>query len=135
MHPFDNFPPVPLTIEGAALLHQMLKIRWREWRAVPPARRREIVSDASAALTSMEGQGSAAFSLLGHKGDLMLVHFRPSFDALGDAQRALPKLPLWDYLETATSYVSVIELGLYESTMKLYSTLAEKNVAPHSAEC
>src|SRR5258708_8183987 len=112
----------------------MLKIRWREWRAVPGGRRCEIVEEASAALGAMEGQGSAAFSLLGHKGDLMLVHFRPSFDGLGDAQQALPKLALWDYLEPTTSYVSVVELGLDESTMKLYSTLAEKEVPSHSPE-
>jgi len=134
MHHFDNFPPVPLTIEGAALLHQMLKIRWREWRALPGALRSEIISDASAALGAMEGQGSAAYSLLGHKGDLMLVHFRRSFDALGEAQQALPKLALWDYLEATSSYVSVVELGLYESTMKLYSALAEKDVPAHSPE-
>src|SRR5258708_1151421 len=112
----------------------MLKIRWREWRAVPGARRCEIVAEASAALGAMEGQGSAAFSLLGHKGDLMLVHFRPSFDGLEDAQQPLPKLALWDYLEPTTSYVSVVELGLYESTMKLYSTLAEKEISAHSPE-
>src|SRR5258708_23443239 len=112
----------------------MLKIRWREWRAVPAARRCEIIADASAALGAMEGQGSAAFSLLGHKGDLMLVHFRPSFDGLGDAQRALPKLALWDYLESTTSYVSVVELGLYDSSIKLYSTLAEKQIAANTPE-
>ncbi len=134
MPPFDNFPPVPLTLEGAALLHQMLKIRWPQWRALEAAKRAGIVAEASAALGAMEGQGSAAFSLLGHKGDVMLVHFRPDFETLGEAQRSLPKLALWDYLESATSYVSVVELGLYESTMKLYATLAEKDLPPHSPE-
>ena len=126
MHPFGKYPPVPLTLEGAALLHQMLKIRWPQWRAVGAAKRAEIVAEASAALGGMEGQGSAAFSLLGHKGDLMLIHFRADFDTLGAAQRSLPKLALWDYLESTSSYVSMVELGLYESTMKLYATLAEK---------
>jgi chlorite dismutase len=112
----------------------MLKIKWPLWRALAPERRAEIVAEAAAALSSMEGQGSAAFALLGHKGDLMLVHFRADFEALGQAQRSLPKLALWDYLESATSYVSVVELGLYESTMKLYATLAEKNVGAHTPE-
>ena len=134
MPSFDDFPPVPLTLEGAALLHQMLKVRWPQWRAVAAARRAEIVAEASAALGAMEGRGSAAFSLLGHKGDLMLIHFRPDFETLGEAQRSLPKLALWDYLENTTSYLSVVELSLYESTMKLYSTLAEKQIAPHSPE-
>jgi hydrogen peroxide-dependent heme synthase len=134
MHPFDRFPPVPLTLEGAALLHQMLKIQWPQWRALGAAKRADIVAEASAALVGMEGRGSAAFSLLGHKGDAMLIHFRPDFDTLGQAQRSLPKLALWDYLESTTSYVSVVELGLYESTMKLYATLAEKEIPPHSPE-
>jgi chlorite dismutase len=134
MHHFDNFPPAPLTLEGAALLHQMLKIKWPAWRAVTPTRRAEIVAEASDAFAGMEGQGSAAFSMLGHKGDLMLVHFRPDFEALGQTQRSLPKLALWDFVEVATSYVSVVELGLYESTMKLYSELAEKSIAAHSPD-
>ncbi len=134
MHPSDNFPQVPLTLEGAAVLHQMLKIRWPQWRSMPAASRAEMIAEASVHLAAMEGQGSAAFSLLGHKGDLMLIHFRSDFDTLGAAERSLPKLALWDYLETTSSYVSVVELGLYESSIKSYSTLAEKSLAAHSPE-
>src|SRR5207248_11332362 len=36
--------------------------------------------------------------------------------------------------EPTTSFVSVVELGLYESSVKLFRTLAEKGVAPHSDE-
>ncbi len=83
-------------------------------------------------MQQMEGQGSALFSLLGHKGDLMLVHFRQNFDQLGEAERALQKLALWDFLEQTSSYLSVVELGLYESTAKVYSGLAERGVEPHT---
>ena len=114
MHSLENLPPVPLTIEGASILHQMLRVRWPEWRALPPAGRAEILNQAAPALAAMESGGSALFSLLGHKGDLMLVHFRPGFDELGDVERCLPRLRLWDFLEPTTSYLSVIELGLYE---------------------
>ena len=134
MHHFDNFPPNPLTLEGAALLHQMLKVRWPQWRALPSARRDEILAAAAPVLASLENKKSAAFSLLGHKGDLMLVHFRDNFDELGQVERDLQKLALWDYLELSHSYLSVVELGLYESTMKVYSTLAEKSVEPHTPE-
>jgi chlorite dismutase len=134
MHHFDNFPPVPLTLEGSAVLHQMLKVRWPEWRALPAARRQEILAQAQQTLTGMEQQHSAAFSLLGHKGDLMLVHFRKNFEEIGDVQRHLTRLALWDYLELSTSYVSVVELGLYESSLKVYSGLAEKGVEAHTPE-
>ena len=33
-----------------------------------------------------DGRQSAVFSLLGHKGDLLLVHFRRSFEELNQAQ-------------------------------------------------
>jgi len=134
MHHFDNFPPVPLTLEGASLLHQMFRVRWPEWRALPAIRRDEILKAAGTALATLEGQGSAAFSMLGHKGDLLLVHFRKNFDELGQVERALQKLALWDYLEQTTSYLSVVELGLYESTMKVYATLAERSLEPHTPE-
>jgi peroxiredoxin len=134
MHTFDKTPPVPLTVEGAAVLHQMLRVRWPAWRALDPARRAEILEQAGGVLSSLEEERSAAFALLGHKGDLMLAHFRPSFDQLGDVQTALTRLQLWDYLEQTSSYLSVVELGLYESTGKVYSTLVEKGLEQHSPE-
>jgi peroxiredoxin len=128
----ENFPPVPLTLEGAGLLHQMFRWKWSAWRALSSERRAELAAQASATLAAMEGAGSALFSLLGHKGDLMMVHFRNDFDALGEAERCLARAAFADYLEPSTSYLSVVELGLYDSTMKLYSSLAERGVAPHS---
>ncbi len=127
-------PPVPLTIEGASVLHQMLRVRWAAWRALAQADRNRMIEEAAAALAGLEQNRSAAFSLLGHKGDLMLVHFRNCFDELVDVQNGLPSLRLWDYLEQANSYVSVVELGLYESTSKTYASLAEAGVSPHSPE-
>jgi chlorite dismutase len=134
MYSFENLPPVPLTLEGASILHQMLRIQWAPWRALDPGTRAEIISEAEATLSAMEGARSAVFSLLGHKGDLMLAHFRPGFDDLGEVERALTRLRLWDYLEQTTSYLSVVELGLYESTAKVYAALAERGVAPHTPE-
>ena len=130
----DKFPPVPLTLEGASLLHQMLRVRWPEWRALAAVRRDEILAGAAAALGKLEGEGSAVFSLLGHKGDLMLVHFRQHFDGLGEVERVLQRVALWDYLELTSSYLSVVELGLYDSTAKVYGSLAERGIAPHTPE-
>jgi chlorite dismutase len=132
MHQFDNMPPVPLTLEGSSVLHQMVRLRWSAWRAATD--RDAIIAEAAGALAKLESSGSAAFSLLGHKGDIMLVHFRSSFEELLRAQSAIAHLRLWDYLEQTTSYLSVVELGLYESTMKTYTTLAEKGIEPHTPE-
>jgi hydrogen peroxide-dependent heme synthase len=77
---------------------------------------------------------SALFSLLGHKGDLMLVHFRESFEGLNQAELQLARLRLSDYVEPTTSYLSVIELGLYESTIKVYRALMDRGIEPNSEE-
>ncbi len=76
----------------------------------------------------------ALFSVLGHKGDLLILHFRDSVDELNRAELRLSGLRLQDYLRQSGSYLSVVELGLYESTVKLYRSLAERNVTPHSEE-
>jgi peroxiredoxin len=128
---------VPLTLEGSSVLHQMFRFRWAEWRKLNQAQQHEIAAEASAALLKMEndvaGQ-TAVFSLLGHKGDLLVVHFRNSFDQLKAAELAISRLRLSDYLEQTTSYLSVVELGLYDSSVKLYRSLREQGTVPHSPE-
>jgi hydrogen peroxide-dependent heme synthase len=133
----DSLPPVPLTIEGASVLHQMMRVRWTAWKALSLGQRSEIVAEAQAALGEMEKDASgssAAFWLLGHKGDLIIIHFRRSFDELSKAELGWGRLKLADYLETTTSYLSVVELGLYESSLKTYKTLAERGIVPFSPE-
>jgi chlorite dismutase len=132
-----QLPAVPLTLEGYATLHQMVRFRWTAWRALAEGHRREIAAEASGLLAQMETRAngqSALFSLLGHKGDLMLVHFRESFDQLNQTELDLARLRLNEFLEPGTSYLSVIELGLYESSLKTYKALAEQGVEPHSEE-
>jgi peroxiredoxin len=130
-----DVPAVPLTTEGYSVLHQMLRLRWAAWRALPASEKTEIAQEASEALLAMEehspGQ-SALYSLIGHKGDLMLIHFRDSFADLNQAELQLANLRLSDYLEPTTSYLSIIELGLYESTLKIYKELMDQGIEPHS---
>src|SRR6202790_3214634 len=132
-----EIPAVPLTTEGYSVLHQMMRLRWPAWRALPAAEKSAIAKEASGALSAMEkeknspGQ-SALFSLIGHKGDLMLIHFRESFAALNQAELQLAHLRLSDYLEPTSSYLSIIELGLYESTLKIYKDLTDQGIEPHS---
>ena len=133
-----GLPPVPLTIEGASVLHQMVRLRRSAWRALEPETRAAILAEAGTVLGAMErfadGRQSAVYSLLGHKGDLLFVHFRRSFEELNQVELELARLRLGDYLEASSSYLSVVELGLYESTSKVYAGLAEKGIQPHSPE-
>ncbi|HEY1266519.1 MAG TPA: hydrogen peroxide-dependent heme synthase [Candidatus Binatia bacterium] len=132
----NKYPPVPLTLEGSYVLHQMFRFRRPAWKRLDK-NRKTAGDEAAALLGSMEQskeEPSAVFSLLGHKGDLLFIHFRRTLEALNAAQLAVADLDLAEYLELATSYVSVVELGLYEATVRLYQSLAEKGLQPGSAE-
>ncbi len=135
-----EFPPVPLTLEGSSLLHQFFRFDWKAWRATPAADRDRIASDFSAALQHLERATpdapirTALYSQLGHKGDLILMHFRESFEALNQVELDLAQTELYDFLELRHSYVSVVELGLYESSRKTYEAAAAKGAATFSPE-
>ena len=60
MHHFDNMPPVPLTLDGASVLHQMMRVRWAAWRALASTDRAAILEEAAGSLAAMEKQGSGA---------------------------------------------------------------------------
>jgi len=126
---------VPMTIEGTSVLHSMARFRWTAWRALPDAERKGIAGEAAAALASAEEAGeSAIYSVLGHKADLMLVHFRDSFDELKSAELRMSGLRLQAFIEPTASYLSVVELGLYDSSVKLYRSLAERGIEPHTPD-
>jgi len=119
-------PRVPETLEGWWLLHQMFRVRWPDWRSRPQGERQEMAVEAARALGGM-GRGregtSIPCTLLGHKGDLMLIHFRRSVEELEAAQLAVARLGLATFLEATTSYVSVVELGMYEMTAQIHARL------------
>jgi hydrogen peroxide-dependent heme synthase len=135
----SDFPPVPLTLEGASTLHQFFRFDWKAWRGCAAGDRTRMVEEFTAVLRSLEKDASgkvqtALFSQLGHKGDLILLHFRDSLEALNGIELALAQTSLYDFLSPVHSYVSVVELGLYESTRKTYEAAAAKGHAQHSPE-
>ena len=134
-----EFPPVPLTLEGSHVLHQFFRFDWKSWRATARADRDRISSECAAVLNGLERDGAGAvqtavFSELGHKGDLILVHFRNSLEELNQIELDLAQTPLYDFLSPSHSYVSIVELGLYESTRKTYEAAAAKGHEQHSSE-
>jgi len=134
------FPPVPLTLEGSSLLHQFFRFDWKAWRTCAEVERKQIVANAIDVLKGLErakpdaAVQTALFSELGHKGDLILVHFRESFEALNQVELDLAQTELYDFLTPTHSYVSVVELGLYESSRKTYEAAAAKGFEQHSPE-
>jgi chlorite dismutase len=130
-------PRVPEALEGWSVLHQLFRVRWAEWHAVPAEERRRLAAEAADVLASMR-QGAAGASvpvtLLGHKGDLMLIHLRRSFDELQAAELAVSGLGLAAYLEPTSSFVSVVELAMYEMTIQIHKRLGERGLKTGSDE-
>jgi chlorite dismutase len=130
-----DLPAVPLTLEGLSVLHQMFRFRWAEWRKLDEKRRSQIAQEAGEVFAPGEESGQTGlYSMLGHKGDLMIVHFRDTFDDLNAAELQLSRTAFQDFLEPIHSYLSVIELGLYDSSVKLFRMLSERGVVPLSEE-
>ncbi len=128
---------MPLTLDGAYILHQMFRINWPSWRGVAATEQKTTLDRATALFNSMEQnkqEPTGLFSLLGHKGDLMLVHFRRTLEDLNQAELRVARSRLHQFLEPTTSYLSVVELGLYEASVKLYSELLAKGLQPGTAD-
>jgi hydrogen peroxide-dependent heme synthase len=133
--------PMPLTLEGASVLHQMFRFRWIAWRALSLPERERVIDEAVELLEEAErGHGSprtnqsALYSMVGHKGDLMMIHFRDSVEELNRFELELAQTDLYEYLEPTHSYLSVVELGLYDSSAKHYAQFAEHGIEPFSPE-
>ena len=133
----DSIPTFPLTVEGSFILHQMFHVRWPVWKAATSVEQKRAIEEATDLLEEMEKGGeeqSALFSMLGHKGDLMLLHFRRTLEGLNSVELRVANLTLAEFLEQTTSYVSVVELGLYEVSVRLYTALKEKGMQPGTPE-
>jgi chlorite dismutase len=130
-------PRVPEALEGWSVLHQLFRIRWADWHRLSPEERGRLASEAAGALTAMrrgpEGT-SVTVTLLGHKGDLMLIHLRRSFEELQAAELAVSGLDLAAFLEPTTSFVSMVELAMYEMTTQIHKRLGEQGLKTGSDE-
>ena len=100
----------PETLEGWYVLHQLFRGRAPDGdllRAVAAAR----VAD---------GEGwSAAARVVGSRADWMVMHFRATLGAVGEAQRAFAETDVASGLELVYSFLSVTEAGLYHLTAEL----------------
>jgi chlorite dismutase len=121
----------------------MFRFDWAAWKKLPGSERASIATEFSEILARWENGAagsyghpnqSAMFSQLGHKGDLTLIHFRDSLEDLNRMELAFAQTGLYPYLELTHSYLSVVEIGLYESSEKLYTQLAEKGLEPGTPE-
>jgi peroxiredoxin len=128
-------PNVPESLDSWSILHRMFRLDRRAYDELDTTTKAAIEREAGALFAELargDDTDLGLAQLLGHKGDVMLTHYARSFDALGEVQARVDKLALSDFLEPGASYVSVLELGLYEHTAKIHAELRDRGLKPHS---
>lgn len=106
------------TIEGWYALHDFRRIDWTKWHALSSGQRHQALDDLQHIVTqfddiSPEAGSFGLYSILGHKADLLFVHFRPDPETLGQLETQLDKSVLGSFLSRPYSYFSVVELSKY----------------------
>src|SRR5438552_122321 len=103
---------VPGTLEGWYALHDFRRIEWPRLKQLPRAEQNAIVDEAAGYLRDAEQVkdapegGSALYSIIGHKSDLLLLHLRPTIDHLSALERAFTNTRLTDFTSRPYSYLS-----------------------------
>jgi chlorite dismutase len=128
-------PDVNETLEGWWILHRMFAFDRRRFADLPADEQTRIAREAVDALAPFANSAESdvgVAQMLGHKADLMLTHYARAFEGLAHAQTAFDRCELAEYFEPRDSYVSVLELGLYDATAKIHATLKERGLKPYS---
>lgn len=130
-------PIVPETLDGWSILHRMFRFERRRFDKLEAGKREAIAREATAFLKPLHASAEtdvALAQMLGHKCDLMLTHYARSWDELAAAQMRFDKIELAEYLVPTTSYVSILELGLYDASAKIHAELEARALKLRSPE-
>jgi len=130
-------PNVPESLEGWWILHRMFAFDRREWDGLPEKRRAKYAAHASDLVEHLQSgkDGDVGLAqIIGHKGDLMLTHYARTYDGLAYAQTLVDKLEVREYLRPLGSYVSVLELGMYDATGKIHAELQARGLTAQTPE-
>lgn len=111
----------PHTLDGWYVYHEFRSIRWDKWKALSAAQKQVILREWShfadeQRKVQAERQGSyGQFVIAGGKADLLIIHMRPTIEALSDLKAQMARTRLFDMSESTYSYISVVELGGYNA--------------------
>jgi hydrogen peroxide-dependent heme synthase len=130
-------PNVPESLEGWWILHRMFAFNRHAWDTLPEKRRLKYAGNATDLFdhfqSGKDGDASLA-QIIGHKGDLMITHYSRTFEGLAYAQTLVDKLDVREFLRPLGSYVSVLELGMYEATGRIHEELRSRGLQMHAPE-
>jgi chlorite dismutase len=119
LHCMETSAQAPVTLEGWYASHQAFAVQRRALRTRPAVELRAARCAAAEALsatcaTGRNGDGwTAVVRLVGSLADVLFVHFRPTLDALADAEEEVAQLTLLECFQPAFAFLSVTEVGLY----------------------
>ncbi|MBP2019833.1 chlorite dismutase [Symbiobacterium terraclitae] len=122
----------PGTLEGWFVLHDFRRIDWAAWNRLSEGQKEEAIAEAEAFLKAAEAVSdapegsSAAYAIIGHKSDLLLLHLRPDLEALQALESGFSRTALGSLTNQPYSYFSVTELSLYEASARGGSTDPEE---------
>lgn len=113
----------PETLEGWYVLHQIFSID-------PSVSHVSAERVGSTQDLAAPAEGWSAFvRLIGSPSDVMAMHFRPTLDAIGTAQRDLARSGIMDAFTLDYTFLSVTEAGLYHLTAQLAREAVERGGA------
>lgn len=113
----------PETTEGWYALHQVFAWDGPALSAMLEAPGLDVLDGAERLLTELATPSSGGWTsvvpLIGSSADVMLVHFRPTLDDIGEAQRAVNSAMPFNIARKAYTFLSVTEAGLYHASAQL----------------
>ena len=122
----------PLALHGWYILTQFVDLApaFEGEDAGARSRRLERVAELLSGWDDLGENGwSGLYRLVGGQSEYMLLHFRPTLEALGEAERTLRLRDEGRDLILTGDYVSVVELGLYAHTHALMEKAAHEGIA------
>jgi peroxiredoxin len=109
------------------VLHQLFRIDPEKRELLQNPCSKVFDTDIGASPEDVAQTGwSTAVQLVGSSSDVMFLHFRPTLDEIGVAQRAVAREPWFRALIPTYSFLSVTEAGLYYLTSQLVRGALER---------
>ena len=124
-------PNVPESLEGWHILHRMFRFDRNRWEQLSGMQRDDLARQATQLFSHMHTayDGDVALAqIIGHKADFMLTHYARSFEQLAALEMKVDRLGLSAFMRPISSYISVLELGLYDATAKIHQELAVRGL-------
>lgn len=111
------------TMDGWYVLHDLRKVDWAKWKNASEEERNAALKQFEAHYQAWDeneqkNEGSyGIFHIVGQKADLMITLLRPTLEEILAEETAFNKSALAEFLIPTESYMSVVELSKYRSTV------------------